>query len=306
LSSRAQTTNVLVNDTWQDGTRTDPAAPTYAENNGVVGTDADSDGNLESAWFNSGNTMTASAGHLITTLPTNGTSSSSWTTYFTPTATPVTLANSGDALKITWVFPPSNVNASSTSSSGLRLAVVDSPSASRVSADGTPGSSTYSGYGMFMNMNTTLASGGPFQLMSRSAPATSSALLSASGSWGALTNGGKSGNVGYVSGDQYTYVMTLTRTASGGVNVSSTMTGDNLNSAGFISVSTLDTNHLQGYTFDTFEIRPSSASDAASLFDTTLFNVQYITSVPEPSTFSLVGIAVAGLVVARRRRRQSA
>ena len=38
---------VLVNDTWQDGTRTDPASPTYSEN----GTDTDADGNLESAWF---------------------------------------------------------------------------------------------------------------------------------------------------------------------------------------------------------------------------------------------------------------
>ena len=30
---------VLVNDTWQDGTRTDPVPPTYSEN----GTDLDSD-----------------------------------------------------------------------------------------------------------------------------------------------------------------------------------------------------------------------------------------------------------------------
>ena len=48
LSSHA---NILVNDTWQDGTRTDPASPVYAENNGVVGTDADNDGDIESAWF---------------------------------------------------------------------------------------------------------------------------------------------------------------------------------------------------------------------------------------------------------------
>src|ERR1017187_9829029 len=71
--------NVLVNDTWQDGTRTDPtAANGYAENNGVVGTDADNDGDLESAWFNTGGTMTASPSNLVTTLPPNGTSSASW------------------------------------------------------------------------------------------------------------------------------------------------------------------------------------------------------------------------------------
>jgi hypothetical protein len=34
----------LVHDTWLDGTRTDPGSPTYAENNGVLGSDADHDG----------------------------------------------------------------------------------------------------------------------------------------------------------------------------------------------------------------------------------------------------------------------
>ena len=47
VTSRAA---IVVNDTWQDGTRTDPAAPTYSEN----GTDSDADGNIESAWFNAG------------------------------------------------------------------------------------------------------------------------------------------------------------------------------------------------------------------------------------------------------------
>ena len=47
---------ILVNDTWIDGTRTDPTAVNgYAENDGVAGTDADADGNLESAWFRGGN-----------------------------------------------------------------------------------------------------------------------------------------------------------------------------------------------------------------------------------------------------------
>src|ERR1039457_7325968 len=106
-----------VNDSWQDGTRTDPAAPVYSEN----GTDLDSDGDLESAWFNNGNTMTATPGHLVTTLPANGTSSASWTTYFTPESSPVTLAGAGDQLKVTWIFTPTSVNSGSTSASGLRL-----------------------------------------------------------------------------------------------------------------------------------------------------------------------------------------
>ena len=273
LSSRA---NVLVNDTWLDSNRTDPASPVYAENNGVVGTDADNDGNLESAWFNTGGTMTASPSNLVTTLPPNGTSSASWTTYFTPQSTPVTLSGAGDALKITWVFTPSNVNASSTSSSGLRLAVVGN-SGTRITSDNSPGSATYTGYGMFMNMATTLGSSTPFQLMQRAAPGTSSALLSSSGSWTSLGNGATSGHTGYASGTQYTFVMTITLNASNNLDVVATMTGGSLNNTGSASVTSVNNSpNGSSLSFDTFALRPSSASDSASGFDTSLFKVEFI------------------------------
>jgi hypothetical protein len=149
---------ILVNDTWQDGTRTDPAPPVYSED----GTDTDGDGDLESAWFNNGATMTASTGHLITTV---GSSSSSWTTYFTPEGDEINLAGAGDAMKITWVFTPTNVATSGTSQN-FRLAIVDSPgSGSRLTGDGTPASAAYTGYAMFMNMATTLGNSKPFNLM---------------------------------------------------------------------------------------------------------------------------------------------
>src|SRR5689334_2248639 len=78
----------IVNDSWLDGTRTDPAAPTYSEN----GVDSDGDGNIESAWFvgGTGATLAPSAGHLVMN---NTATSSSFTTYFTPESSPVTLAN---------------------------------------------------------------------------------------------------------------------------------------------------------------------------------------------------------------------
>ena len=269
---------VLVHDTWQDGTRTDPAAPVYSED----GTDTDGDGDLESAWYftgSSGTSLTASPDHLIATV---GSGSSSATTYFTPESNPVTLGSAGDALRITWIFTPSNVNASSTSSSGMRLAVVDSPSASRLTSDGSPGSSTYAGYGMFMNMATTLASSTPFQLMERTAPGTSSAFLSASGSWSGLTNGAKSGNTGYASGTQYTFVIMFTRNATNGLDIVATMTGGSLNNTGSASVSFSDTTP-NSFTFDTFGIRPSSAADSASAFDTALFEVEFIPGASPPS-----------------------
>ena len=40
---------IVVNDTWQDSTRTDPTSPVYSEN----GTDTDADGDIELAWFTS-------------------------------------------------------------------------------------------------------------------------------------------------------------------------------------------------------------------------------------------------------------
>ena len=47
---------LIVEDTWIDGTRNDPAQPVYSE----AGTDTDGDGNLESAWYHAGNAGTSS------------------------------------------------------------------------------------------------------------------------------------------------------------------------------------------------------------------------------------------------------
>ncbi len=142
----------LVNDTWLDGTRTDPASPIYAENNGLWGSDADGDGNLESLWYRGGTGTTlapvAAGGPLRAVM---GSSSGSFTTYFTPTATPVTLANPGNKLTITWVFTPTGVSAANTSQA-FDLAVVLTPSASRLTAENSPGSAAYLGYAMYMNM----------------------------------------------------------------------------------------------------------------------------------------------------------
>src|SRR5262249_14995115 len=108
---------VIINDTWLDGTRTDPtSANGYAENNGTTGTDADSDGDLESAWFRggSGTLVPVGAGGPLRGSGNAG-SSASWTTYFTPEGSEVVLANPGDQLKVTWVFTPTAVNVNNTS-----------------------------------------------------------------------------------------------------------------------------------------------------------------------------------------------
>ncbi|HEV2438387.1 MAG TPA: immunoglobulin domain-containing protein [Verrucomicrobiae bacterium] len=279
LSDKA---TVLVSNVWNFASRSYPAYNDTHSPYSEMGVDYNASGDFESAWFIGGNaTATVTPGHLTLGEPSS-TSSASYTTYFTPESSPITLAGAGDQLKITWIFTPSGVNSGSTSSSGLRLAVVDSPSASRLTSDGSPGSSTYAGYGVFMNMATTLGSSTPFQLMERSAPGTSSAFLSSSSSWTSLANGATGGNTGYASGTQYTFVMTLTRNASGGLGITATMTGGSLNNSGSASISYSDSSP-NSFTFDTFGLRPSDANDSANSFDTTLFEVEFIPGATPPS-----------------------
>jgi pectate lyase len=270
---------VLVSNVWNTAVRTYPAANDPNSPYSEMGVDYNASGDFESAWFNGGSgTMTPSTGHLVTTVTA---SSSSWTTYFTTESSPVTLAGTGDQLKVTWVFTPTGVATSGTSQ-GFRLAVVDSPSAARLTSDGSPGSSTYAGYAMFMNMATTLGSSTSFQLMDRTAPGTSSAFLSSSGSWTGVANGAGKSVTGYTSGTQYTFVMTFTRNAANGLDITATMTGGSLNNTGTATVSYTDA-APNTFTFDTFGLRPSDAVDSASSFDTTLFKVEFIPGATPPS-----------------------
>jgi hypothetical protein len=229
-------------------------------------------------------------------MTAGGTGSASWTTYFTPEAAPVTLAQ-GETLRVTWQFSLTNVNTLNTSQN-FRLAVVDSPSASRISANGTPANAAYTGYAMFMNMGQTLGNSNPFRLMERDG--STAALLSASTPpWNPLANGATSGNDGYDSGATYTFVMDLTRNSLDQLEILSTMSGTGLDGDGVAQVAFTDTTPNGGsFSFDTFTIRNTGATTTAELFDTSLFKVEVI--VPEPASVAL--LAVGGLSMLRRRR----
>jgi len=303
-SSTAVRAAAIVNDTWLDGTDSDPAAPTYSEN----GVDSDGDGNLESAWYQGGvGTLdpTGPGGPQRGNMTAGGTSSASWTTYFTPEATPVTLAQ-GEKLKVTWQFSLTNVGANNTSQN-FRYAVVDTPSASRLAANGSPGTAAYTGYAMFANMsNTTLGNSSPFALRER--VVASGASLGTAGDWGAngvananLGNGATNGASGYTAGTLYTAIMEFERTALDELIINSSIAGGTLDGDGLASVSTTDASP-NGFTFDTFMVRPSGATTTAELFDTSLFKVEY-NAIPEPASLSVLALGGAATMLRRRGRR---
>lgn len=279
----------LVNDTWLDGNRTNQEA----------GTDSDFDGNVESAWFGTVGTLTASTGHLVGTV---GAGSSSWTTYFAGEGSEATLASVGDTLTVSWTFSLTGTNATNNSQS-FRVAFVNTPSGARLAADGNPGSGAYAGYGMFMNVGQTLGHTNPFNLMERTDPVTASALLSASASWTSINDQETSGATGYLDGTSYTFVMSVQRTGASELSINASMAGGSLGGDGLLVASFVDTSP-NSFAFDTFSLRPSSNTGSASTFDTTAFSVA-LTSIPEPASYTAILGATGLALAATRRRRRS-
>ncbi len=288
---------VLINDTWQDADRTDPASPTYSEN----GTDGDFDGDLESAWFFGGaGGLFSSTSHL--TMSNSPTSSSSYTTYIAPGGASLTLASPGDQLLITWVFSPLGANIAQNSGQNMRLALVNG--ATRLTADGAPADQNFPGYALFLNMGTITGRTTPFQLLERTT--INGNLLASSGNWTSRANAPGFGNgaTGYAYGGTtiYTNVWSLKLVNATDLEVNISMSGGNLNGSGFASVVFTDSTPV-ALSFDTFALRPSAASATAEQFDTTLFRVEFI-PIPEPSTMLLVSSGLVAMVAALRRRRR--
>jgi len=288
LATQPAAAVVLVNDTWIDGTDSDPAAPVYAENNGIAGNDADGDGNLESVWIQSGagSLNPAGANGPLRADITGVTSSATWTTYFTPEGSEVNLANTGDKIRVTWAFTLTNVNSSNTSQN-FRIALADASDGARATDNGSLPSTAWRGYALWTNMAQTLGNGNPFQLRRRTLGNPGN-LLNTTGDFGdVLGNGATTGNHGYDAATTYTLTWEITRNASAGLDIDVKMVGGTLDGDGTAQVTITDatpvgvdsaTAPFGSYKFDTFSIRPSNATTTADVFDTSLFKVEFFSS----------------------------
>jgi hypothetical protein len=298
----------LVNDTWQDGTDSDPASPTYSEN----GTDSDTDNDLESAWFQGGVGSldpVGAGGPLRGDLTQFGTSSASWTTYFTAEGSEVNL-NDGDRLRVTWNFTLTDVNFTSAgpnpgsnTSQNFRFALVDTvvgAGSTRATANGSLPAAAYTGYAVLANMGTTLGNSNPFQLRERTLMTAGNLLNTAGDFGGVLGNGATSGNAGYTAGTPYSMIWEMTRNGAG-VDVDVRITGAGLDGDGEARVTINDPSANGGsFKFDTFGIRPSGATTTAQLFNTSLFRVEFL-PVPEPASIVLLLLGCAAIAGRRTR-----
>lgn len=215
------------------------------------------------------------------------------------------LAATGDSIKVTWAFTLTNINPgqvnNSNTSQGLHIGLVDQlinadSTTPRLTANGSPPSTQWRGYGLWANMGQTLGNSNPFQLRKRTLGGSSGVgvgnLLNTTSDFGTvLGNGATSGNHGYDAATPYTLTWEITRNASSGLDIVTTMSGGTLNGTGTATVSVTDatpvgvdsgTTPFGSYKFDTFAIRPSSAALSAEMFNTSLFKVEFTTLTAPP------------------------
>jgi pectate lyase len=242
--------DILLDDTWADGTRTNQTLP------------------VESAWWFSYSAATAQTNFLFVPMRSDN-SALLGITYFTDgTTNPVRLAV-GESLTVSLRLVLSNVppqNALPGFRAGLFDFADSSLSPKRVSADGFSNSSQGSGvqgYALFLNMGTTFNDQVPMRLMKRTGLSNTS-LLGASAAWtelGVPFLVQTADFPGFTDGEEYLWQMMLARTNATTIVISTLWS--NTTSGATMSYSQTDSS-ATNFSFDGLALRPLNTNTAAA------------------------------------------
>lgn len=247
---------VIVDDTWADGIRTDTNLPD------------------ESAWYESSSGSLAVVPGTMTGTPASG-SNRTWWTYFTNSpGSPVQLAI-GETLRARVTFTPAGVDASNTAR-GFQVGFYDFSGGTRSTGSGSPNGTNVRGYLLNLNFAEMFGINDPLQLRERT-NLGSSALMSTTSDYTTLSAGGGTlGQPAFVSGSEYTLELTATRTGAG-LQLSATVTGP----GGWTATHTTTASTIVDR-FDGLAIRTTKATETATSFAFTRFRVERVASGPSP------------------------
>lgn len=250
---------VLLDDTWADGDRTETNLPEesawYANTAGIPGVP----------------TLSAITNALIGNVRMFETNTSSrlWLTYFTPAGSPAELAL-GETLRVSVTFSASKVTLAPEISRGLRIGLFNfsEPGSTRVSDDGfSTGSGTaapganVSGYLLNLNVAQLFTVNSPLQIMKRVDIANVN-LMGASGVYSTLSSGGGDvGTPGFSNDVPYTLEFSVRRNESS-VDITTTFSDPHGWSISHTATDLIDPN----FRFDALAIRPNSVVDTADAF----------------------------------------
>lgn len=253
---------VIAWDTWPDGTRTN--TPITTSNTLWYASTADS--------------LLARASSLLgLAAPTN---SRLWVAYFTDEpAGPVDLAL-GQTIRANLVFTPTNVAGwtGSGTARGLRLGLFNyAAGAIRLTGDGFSGSGgsgeNVQGYMLNENFYTSFTVDRPMEILARINLASAN-LLGTAADYVSLASGppGCLSAPAFASGTEYKLEFSVTRTASDAVEVTTRLSGHDLD----LASTTTDHRPDAARSFDAFAIRPNSAAASAAAFTFTEFKVEVL------------------------------
>ena len=283
LTTHAQ---VLLNDTFADGSRTETSFPTES-----------------AVWAGTPGSVTMSPGSL---LYAQGASSQKLWTYFTPNGAPVSLGV-GERLLATVEFAPKTMlydNSSRSFRFGLFHDPTDAQVMEDVNSDGGGSGSPWTdstGYGVQLALSTGASASTDANVGKRTDQSNSS-LMGSSGAWTFTHSGDPIVNT---LDTVYTLSLELNRLAADQMQVSFSIS----DAGGVISTHTIldDPNGTGEFgtgpiatDFDQLFFRFSNNTQTADALDFSRFKIEYF-AVPEPTSLALLGLGGLALAFARRR-----